>query len=356
MPGSDTESDVNQNNTTTAFHQLSLTNSNAKFPYLKKEEYDLWAMKMHNWMTNVDYHLWKVILKGNSPKRTAVDEDGRMYHLDPSSAEEILAVQRENKARTILLQAIPDEHMGNIHNLQDAKDIWLAIKARFGGSDESRRMRKSMLKQQFQEFQISEEEGMHKGYDRFQRILSQLHQLKAKPDNEDCNSKFLRSLPSSWLQVSIALKAKGGLDNLTFDDLYNRLKSLEPDVRTHTRPQTPSYSAFVSSTSNKVSHDTSPGSSTSSSSYVPTRPKAQPKSSGIMEDIVHSFVADYEDQQQLAYEDFDQVDPLDMEEMNLKWQMAMLSMQVRKFENKSGRKIDFRGRELNGSFFKGMQR
>ena len=90
-----------------------------------------------------------------------------------------------------------------------------------------------MLRQEFQEFKISEEEGIHKGYDRFQKILSQLNKLKAKPDNEECNSKFLRALPPSWSQVIIALKTKGGLDYLSFDDLYNKLKSLELDIKGH---------------------------------------------------------------------------------------------------------------------------
>ncbi|GJR81469.1 putative ribonuclease H-like domain-containing protein [Tanacetum coccineum] len=54
---------------------------------------------------------------------------------------------------------------------------------------------------------------------RFQKILSQLNQMQAKPDNEDCNMKFLRALPPSWSQVAITLKTKGGLDYLSFDDL-----------------------------------------------------------------------------------------------------------------------------------------
>nr|GEV06645.1 ribonuclease H-like domain-containing protein [Tanacetum cinerariifolium] len=74
------------------------------------------------------------------------------------------------------------------------------VKARFGGNAESKKMRKSMLKQEFLEFRIREEEGLHKGYDMMQKILSQLNQLKAKPDAEDINLKFLRALPSSWSQ------------------------------------------------------------------------------------------------------------------------------------------------------------
>nr|GEZ14320.1 retrotransposon protein, putative, unclassified [Tanacetum cinerariifolium] len=62
-------------------------------------------------------------------------------------------------------------------------------------------MRKIMLKQEFSEFRVSKEEGLHKGYDRFQKILSQLNQMQAKPDNDDVNLKFLRALPYSWSQL-----------------------------------------------------------------------------------------------------------------------------------------------------------
>nr|GFD09074.1 ribonuclease H-like domain-containing protein [Tanacetum cinerariifolium] len=60
-----------------------------------------------------------------------------------------------------------------------------------------------------------------------QKILSQLNQLKAKPEDGDINLKFLRALPSSWSQVALTLKTKGGLELLYFDDLYYKLKTLE---------------------------------------------------------------------------------------------------------------------------------
>ena len=93
----------------------------------------------------------------------------------PKSQEEVLAMQREEKVRTILLQAIPEDHLCDFHYMEDARDLWLALKAKFGDNAESRRLRKSLLRQQFQDFQISEEEGIHKGYDRFHKILSQLN-------------------------------------------------------------------------------------------------------------------------------------------------------------------------------------
>nr|GFD04833.1 putative ribonuclease H-like domain-containing protein [Tanacetum cinerariifolium] len=60
---------------------------------------------------------------------------------------------------------------------------------------------------------------------------------------------------------------------------------------------------------------------------------------------LQSFVADTEPEQQLAYEDLEQIEKLDLEEIDLKWQMAMLSVRVQKFEQKARRKIDFDKKE-----------
>nr|GEZ67618.1 xylulose kinase-1 [Tanacetum cinerariifolium] len=186
--------------------------------------------------------------------RTGRDHDGGVIILPQTTAEEHIAVQKESNARTTLLQSILDDHIADFHYMDDARDIWNAVKARFGGNAESKKIRKSMLKQEFLEFKIGEAEGLHKGYARMQKILSQLNQLKAKPEDEDINLKFLRALPSSWSQVALTLKTKGRLEFLSFDNLYYKLKNLEVDVKGYTNfPSSqsvgPSHSAFVSATS-----------------------------------------------------------------------------------------------------------
>jgi hypothetical protein len=333
--------------------QVAFSNNNAKLPMLRKDEYEIWAMKMQNWISSVDFNLWNVILTGSREKKTTVDAEGNITIAEPVTAEDIMRVQRENKARTILLQAIPDSHMSDFHNMTDPKQIWNAIKVRFGGNEDSKRIRKSRLKQEFQEFKITEEEGIHKGYDRFHTILSQLNQILARPDNEEVNSKFLRALPPSWSPVTISFKTKGGLDYLSFDDLFNKLKAFEGDVKgnpPYTAP--PTQSAFVSSTSNYMPHTYSgpitipnQGPPVTTLTFSHANPITHPKKSNVIEDVLHSFVAEVDKQQQLAYEDFEQIDELNLEELDLKWQMAMLSLKVRRFEQKAGRKLDVNGRD-----------
>ncbi|GJZ28014.1 ribonuclease H-like domain-containing protein [Tanacetum coccineum] len=145
--------------------------------------------------------------------------------------------------------------------------------------------------------------------------------MQAKPDNEDYNMKFIRALPPSWSQVAITLKTKGGLDYLSFDDLYNKLRTLEIDVKGGSSydsrgTSAPTHSAFISaaSTNSKMSYpDQSHSTTFTSASSSPTA------SSNVMENVLHSFVAESDPQQQITYEDFDQIGKLYLEELDIKW-------------------------------------
>ncbi|GJT74952.1 putative ribonuclease H-like domain-containing protein [Tanacetum coccineum] len=238
---------------------------------LAADKYEIWAMKMEYWIQNADHNLWRIVQQGNSPKRLGKDAKGNTIVHPPVSLDEHVAVQRENKVRTLLLQALPEDHMPDFHHYDDARDIWMAVKARFGGNEESKKMRKTMLKQQFTEFSVTEEEGLHKGYDRFQKILSQLNQLWC----ESCCCSPLTFL------TFIGAASSGSKLN------YSNQQSIVPSV---------------SQTSGR--------------------------SDSIMECVLHSFVAENEPDQDMIYEDFDQVDQLEMEELDLKWQMAMLILDL----------------------------
>ncbi|GKF70137.1 hypothetical protein Tco_0203194, partial [Tanacetum coccineum] len=95
-------------------------------------------------------------------------KDGVIRILPPVTAADIQAVKKERKAKNILLIAIPKEHMRRFHGMDDAKEIWEAIRTRFGGNANLKKMQKAIFKQQFEAFTISSSEGLEKGYDRFQ--------------------------------------------------------------------------------------------------------------------------------------------------------------------------------------------
>ncbi|GJR21227.1 hypothetical protein Tco_0969754 [Tanacetum coccineum] len=307
--------------------QVTTVNNTAKFPYLK------------------------VVMKGNHARPTTTDSNGKIVYRDPVSVDEYLVLQRESKARSTLISALLDVHMSDFNHMIDAKDIWDAIKAKFGSNEESRKLQKTMLKQAFAEFKMTSEEGLDKCYERMQKMLTQMNSLKIKPEQEEVNMCFLRALPESWRQVSLSLRARGGLDLLTFEDLYSKLKFLESDVRGYARP---SHAAFVGSSSTSQNKPVVHGSNSSSSypSYFPSPQTSSNehsiKVSKVVDDVVYSLLADHEKDQQLCFDDLDQINKQDLEEYDLKHQMAMLSIRVRRFEKKAGRKIKFNGRENEG--------
>nr|GEV73595.1 xylulose kinase-1 [Tanacetum cinerariifolium] len=86
---------------------------------------------MEFWIMNTDYNLWKIIQNGNNKKSLGRDSKGGIIILPPVSFEEHVAVQREKKARNLLLHSLPKDHMADFHHLDYAREIWLAVKARF---------------------------------------------------------------------------------------------------------------------------------------------------------------------------------------------------------------------------------
>ncbi|GKA04391.1 hypothetical protein Tco_0677172 [Tanacetum coccineum] len=148
-----------------------------------------------------------------------LSDDEASNHKDASDT----AVEKDRKAKNILLMAIPKEHMRRFHGMNDAKEIWEAIRTRFGGNANSKKMQKAVFKQQFKEFTISNSEGLKKRYDRFQQLLFQLEAHGAEVSIEDANHKFLRSLPPTWSNLAMTMRTKPDVDTLSIDDLYNNL-------------------------------------------------------------------------------------------------------------------------------------
>ncbi|GJY59631.1 hypothetical protein Tco_0459523 [Tanacetum coccineum] len=54
--------------------------------------------------------------------------------------------RRQRKARTLLLMAVPKDHLRRFHGMDDAKEIWAAIKTRFGGNGNSKKMQKKPVR------------------------------------------------------------------------------------------------------------------------------------------------------------------------------------------------------------------
>nr|GFC44048.1 ribonuclease H-like domain-containing protein [Tanacetum cinerariifolium] len=95
-----------------------------KLPMLKTRYYDLWSMRMEQYLTYTDYALWEVIMNGDAPASIASISGGAEATIPPKITEQKIARRNELKAKSTMLLAIPDEHLLKFHRIKDAKTLW----------------------------------------------------------------------------------------------------------------------------------------------------------------------------------------------------------------------------------------
>nr|GEX27157.1 ribonuclease H-like domain-containing protein [Tanacetum cinerariifolium]GEX28022.1 ribonuclease H-like domain-containing protein [Tanacetum cinerariifolium] len=189
--------------------QILHTVSSIKLPILKKGEYDIWAMKIEHYLGYIDYPIWQVIQNGNGHVSVTTDTNGVIKILPPKIAKQVLDRERERKAKTTLLMALPEDHLAKFHKMTDAKEM-------------------------------------------FQTLLSQIEIHGVGVSNEDANQKFLRSLPPFWSQVALIMRTKPGIDTLSFDDLYKNLRVFKNDVKGTQNSAVMAYTSSNLGSNNKV--------------------------------------------------------------------------------------------------------
>nr|GEX54249.1 hypothetical protein [Tanacetum cinerariifolium] len=146
--------------------------------------------------------------------------------------------------------------------------------------------------------------------------------------------------------ISLIMRNKPGIDNLDIDDLYNNLKVYKADIKGSSGSSLNSQNvAFVfaesTSSTNELNAAYSVFTATGHSSQVQS-------SSSYADELMFLFFATQSNTPQLDNKELEQIDQDDLEEIDLKWQVAMLSMRVKRFYKKTKRKLEFNGKEPIG--------
>ncbi|GJU06463.1 hypothetical protein Tco_1122893 [Tanacetum coccineum] len=266
----------------------STTITAMKIPIIRKGEYDIWSMRMRQYICHTDHNLWDVIVNGIYVRGALTPTRETSAPPAPKTAKQLVARRNQERVKSILLLATPDEYLLKFHNVADAKSLWEAIKS-----------------------------SLDKAYDRFQKLISQLEVHGAPISKEDINQKFLRSLLSSWNQIALIMRNKPDIDEIDIDDLYNNLRVYEDDLKRSSGSNSASQNlAFLSSENtggtNKVS--------TASGDFgVSTAGGINQVSFTLCaHDVAYSFLAQPTTSPQLDNEDFQQMDRDDLEELDLR--------------------------------------
>nr|GFA28014.1 ribonuclease H-like domain-containing protein [Tanacetum cinerariifolium] len=189
--------------------ETTQTSTIAKLPLLKQGDYEMGRLRIEQYFKVQYFALWDVIENG------------------PVTTEEKAQKENDVKARSMLLMALPNEHLITFNQNKDAKSLFAAIETRFGGNEAIKKTQKTLLKQMYENF----------------------------------SATSIESLPSEWNTHVVFWRNKFNLDTMSIDDLYNNFKIVK---------------------------------------------------------------------QELVHEDLEQIHKDDLEEMDLKWQLALLSMKAKR--------------------------
>ncbi|GKA79360.1 hypothetical protein Tco_0785956 [Tanacetum coccineum] len=225
----------------------------SKVPMLKPGEFELWRMRIEQYIQMIDYALWEVIENGATLPKTQMVE-GVMKVMPITTAEEKATRRLEVKARSTLMMGIPNEYQLKFNSIKDAKLLLEAIKKRFGGNEATKKTQRNLLKQQYENFTAPSLEMLDQTFDRLQNFMSQLELLGEKLSQEYFNQKLLRSLSPEWNTHAVVWRNKADLDTMSMDDLYNNLKVYKLEVKGISSSSSSTQNmAYVSSSNNNTS-------------------------------------------------------------------------------------------------------
>nr|GEZ78152.1 hypothetical protein [Tanacetum cinerariifolium] len=188
------------------------------------------------------------------------------------------------KARTTLLLSPPDEHQLRFSKYKTVKELWAMILKTFGGNEATKKRKKNLLKQ-------------------------------------------------------------NDLDTMSLDDLYNHLKVYEAEVQKKSNLNSHNM-AFISSS--KHSSGDEDGNTACVSTSSTTFPTASASVATISQDTASAYIASQSNGSRIKFEDINQIDKDDMEEMDIKCSMTLLSIRADKFWKRTGKKISIQGSDVAG--------
>nr|GEW91514.1 hypothetical protein [Tanacetum cinerariifolium] len=155
----------------------------------------------------------------------------------------------------------------------------------FGGNEATRKTKKNQLKQQYGNFKAKGKETLEQTFNRLQAIVSHLEFMDVEIEQDDLNQKLLTSLAPEWLMHTIMWRNRSDLDTMT---------------------------------------------------------------ASISLDTACAYIASQSNGYQIKYEDINQINEDDIKEMDIKWNMALLSMRADIYWKKTGKKISIQGTDVAG--------
>ncbi|XP_033508158.1 uncharacterized protein [Nicotiana tomentosiformis] len=194
--------------------------STVRSPLFNGKYYGWWKERMRDFMKGEDLELWDIVKKGpNIPM--LFDDKGIPTGPKPREKyfkEDVKGVQKNSKAKKILIYEISP----NIYNIlsasRDAKAIWDALQCAHEGTSQVKKSNVDMLTRQYELFKMKEGKTIPEMLSRFTTIINELISLAEVILRNKIVRKILSILPPSWDSKVNAITEARNLNAMTLDN------------------------------------------------------------------------------------------------------------------------------------------
>lgn len=177
-------------------------------------------------LTNTNYTSWVIRVQ-------AMIEDQGVWEAVELAKGAVVDVWLDKKARSHLLQALPEDLLMQVVKKTMAKEVWDCLKTRFVGADRIKNTRLQTLKSDFDAMRMNDDESLDQYADRLTGMSIRYANLGGTLNDAEMVKKLFDTVPEQFLSVITAIKQFYDLDKMLFEEAVGRLKTYEE--RTHPR-------------------------------------------------------------------------------------------------------------------------
>ncbi|GJS21375.1 ribonuclease H-like domain-containing protein [Tanacetum coccineum] len=185
-----------------------------------------------------------------------------------------------------------------------------------------------------------------------EKIVSRLAILGVVIAQEDLNSKFLSSLPPEWNTHVVVWMNKAEIETMSIDDLYNNFKIVEQSVKKSVGASSGAQNlAFMTAPSTSSTNDVNtakPAYEVSTASPNVNTASPQVSTASFSDNVVYAFMIENPNGSNLLQQDLEQIHEDDLEAMDLKWQLSLLSMRAKRYYQRTCKKIFINANDTAG--------
>ena len=210
--------------------------SSNKPPLFDGSNYSHWKYRMEIHLQSIDYELWEITVNGpHIPKKKndkgEVEKKPKEY-----TREDKQRISLSKRALCILLCSLNATEHSWVVGARSTHDVWKKLKVTHERTTQVKKVKVTMLVNQFENFRMLLEEIIQQMSERYNDILSKLALLDTNFTEEQKVDKILRSLPKEWQPKVTAINEFSSLVNINLKEFMGnfltheiKMKQLEKD-------------------------------------------------------------------------------------------------------------------------------